>query len=158
MSSSSARAPVLSRLRSEEIAEVAALSARCFPDGSWGEAELTADLERSFAEVWVAREDDHLAIVGYAIVWFAGDDGDVLTIGTEPRMRRRGIGRTLVARLQRSAVERAVRSLTLEVRPSNEPACALYEEAGFELVATRKRYYSDGEDALFMAWAVPAAS
>lgn len=146
----------LSKLRSEEIAEVAALSARCFPDGSWGERELEADLARPFAEVWIAREE--IAIVGYAIVWFAGDDGDVLTIGTEPRMRRRGIGRALVARLQRSALERAVRSLTLEVRPSNEPACALYEEAGFEIVAVRKRYYADGEDALFMAWTVPTGS
>ena len=55
-------------------------------------------------------------------------------------------------------VERAVRSLTLEVRPSNDPACTLYEEAGFEVIARRPRYYSDGEDALFMVWKMPASS
>jgi ribosomal-protein-alanine acetyltransferase len=150
--------PLLSRLDASEIPEVAALSERCFPHGSWGEAELAADLTRAFAEVWVAREEEGGPIVGYAIVWFPGDDGDVLTIGTEPRMRRRGIGRALLERLQASARERAVRTLTLEVRPSNEPAVALYEEAGFVEQAVRKRYYSDGEDALFMSWAVPARS
>ena len=43
------------------------------------------------------------------------------------------------------------RYLTLEVRPSNEPALKLYGELGFEVVGVRPRYYSDnGEDALVM--------
>jgi ribosomal-protein-alanine N-acetyltransferase len=43
----------------------------------------------------------------------------------------------------------------LEVRPSNTPALALYQKAGFETIGRRKGYYpaADGrEDALVMRW------
>ena len=42
-------------------------------------------------------------------------------------------------------------SYTLEVRPSNGHAIALYERFGFRSAGTRRRYYQDtGEDALIM--------
>jgi ribosomal-protein-alanine N-acetyltransferase len=50
-------------------------------------------------------------------------------------------------------LERAGRdeAYTLEVRPSNGVAIALYERFGFRSAGTRKRYYRDtGEDALIM--------
>ena len=41
--------------------------------------------------------------------------------------------------------------LTLEVRPSNEGAVALYRSAGFEEVGRRRNFYQDPqEDALLM--------
>lgn len=140
----------LRRLAALEIDEVAALSARCFPGSGFTAAELAGELERAFAEVWVARDDARIA--GYAVAWFVGDDGEVLTLGTDPHARRRGLGRALVARLQLSARERGVRSLTLEVRESNAAARALYDDAGFETVGVRRRYYADGEDARVMTW------
>ena len=40
---------------------------------------------------------------------------------------------------------------TLEVRTSNAPAIALYEQLGFRSAGTRPRYYRDtGEDAVIM--------
>ena len=46
--------------------------------------------------------------------------------------------------------------MTLEVRPSNQPAIALYERFGFLAAGMRRRYYQDnGEDALIM-WRTPA--
>ncbi len=129
---------------------MAALSARCFDHGAWDEAALAAELERPFAEVWVAREG--AAIVGYAVAWFVGDDGEILTVGADPELRRRGVGRRLVERLQRSTLERGVRALTLEVREDNAAACALYEAAGFETFDIRRRYYADGTDARIMRW------
>jgi ribosomal-protein-alanine N-acetyltransferase len=41
--------------------------------------------------------------------------------------------------------------ITLEVRPTNAPAIALYERFGFLAAGTRPRYYQDnGEDAVIM--------
>ncbi len=137
-------------MRVDEVEEVAALSKRCFPEGGWGAAELGAELERSFAEVWVARAEG--AVAGYAVAWFVGDDAEVLTLGTDPVERRRGIARALVAHLQESTRQREVRSLTLEVRQSNHAARGLYEDAGFVTTYRRRRYYADGEDACVMAW------
>lgn len=135
----------------EDVGEVAALSARCFDTASWSAAELRAELARSFAEVWVAREREAGPILGYVVAWFV-DDGELLTLGTAPEARRRGLGRALVARVLASATARGVRTLTLEVRRSNEAAIALYERLGFDTVTVRRAYYADGEDALVMAW------
>jgi ribosomal-protein-alanine N-acetyltransferase len=40
--------------------------------------------------------------------------------------------------------------LILELRASNVPARALYEQAGFVVAGRRPRYYPGGEDALLM--------
>lgn len=135
----------------EDVGEVAALSARCFETASWSAAELRAELARPFAEVWVARAREAGPILGYAVAWFV-DEGELLTVGTAPEARRRGLGRALVARVLASAAARGVRTLTLEVRRSNEAAIALYERLGFDTVTVRRAYYADGEDALVMAW------
>ena len=46
--------------------------------------------------------------------------------------------------------------MTLEVRPTNYGAIALYERFGFLRAGTRRRYYQDnGEDAVIM-WRTPA--
>ena len=41
-------------------------------------------------------------------------------------------------------------NITLEVRVSNTVAINLYKSCGFEIAATRKRYYENGEDAYLM--------
>lgn len=142
----------LARLRGEDVDEVAALSLRCFPHGSWTSADLIAELGRPFAEVWVARASERGPIAGYAVAWFVGDDAELHTIGTDPGVRRQGIARALVERVQASTREREVRSLTLEVRESNRAARALYEACGFETTDVRCGYYADGEDAFVMTW------
>ncbi len=138
-------------MREDDVDAVAALSARLFDASAWSASELHAELERPFAEVWVV-DDPTAGIVGYAIAWLVGDDAELLTVGTDPVHRRRGIGRALVERVQASAAARAARSLVLEVRPSNTAAVALYERLGFERIDVRRAYYADGEDALVMAW------
>ena len=41
-------------------------------------------------------------------------------------------------------------NITLEVRVSNVVAINLYKSVGFNIVATRKKYYENGEDAYLM--------
>ena len=42
-------------------------------------------------------------------------------------------------------------SMILEVRPTNDPAVALYKNTGFQTIGVRKGYYADTrEDALVM--------
>jgi ribosomal-protein-alanine N-acetyltransferase len=46
--------------------------------------------------------------------------------------------------------------ITLEVRPSNQAACALYLKNGWQQVTIKKGYYPDGEDALYMVRSILA--
>ena len=66
---------------------------------------------------------------------------------------RYGLPLVFVIVLLEQMVERAGldSSYTLEVRPSNATAIALYERFGFRSAGTRRRYYHDtGEDAVIM--------
>ena len=61
------------------------------------------------------------------------------------------VGTEMMAELIRRVKEKGVTALTLEVRPSNDPALALYKNFGFKEAGRRPRYYQDnGEDAIIM--------
>lgn len=90
-------------------------------------------------------------VCGYAGMWVLLDEAHVTNIAVHPEHRRKGLGYGLLAELARHAEQLGVYQLTLEVRPSNLSAQALYTKVGFVSRGRRKRYYSDtGEDAIIM--------
>lgn len=92
-------------------------------------------------------------IIGYFVQMMAMDEAHLLNITVAPAWRRQGLGRALLKYAMDTAREHHVRTLFLEVRPSNQAAIELYEQTGFEAFALRKGYYpaKDGrEDALVM--------
>lgn len=90
-------------------------------------------------------------IVGYVIYWTIVDELHILNLAVSPGYQRRGIAGSLLREALRLAQADNLKTAWLEVRPSNQAALALYQSLGFEIVMTRKRYYSDtGEDALIL--------
>jgi [ribosomal protein S18]-alanine N-acetyltransferase len=132
------------------------------------DVEAAHEIERlSFATPWPAHAFEqelrgnrlarYLAahagdeLVGFAGLWMMVDDAHVTTLSVHPDWRRRGVGRRLL--LEMAELARAIGAwrITLEVRPSNAGARALYAEFGFVVAGRRAGYYSDdGEDALIM--------
>ena len=97
----------------------------------------------------VARAGER--VVGFAGVWLMVDDAHITTFGVHPDHRRSGVGLRMLLGVADLAIELDATRLTLEVRPSNEPARLLYQRFGFLEVGRRPRYYTDdGEDALIM--------
>src|SRR5699024_6485813 len=91
------------------------------------------------------ERDAHGTLIGYAGLWFDGDDAQVMTIAVAPDRQGRGTGRLLLGALLAEARMLGARSVLLEVRVDNEPALRLYEAAGFLRLGLRKRY-SQPED------------
>ena len=136
---------------------VAALEARVMGSDAWSEALVADELGRPDRVWWAAYAADpsmplppDAPLVGYAGVWVVYGDAQVLKVGVDPGLRRRGIARGLVARATGDARNLGARTASLEVRASNQGARALYEALGFTVLGPRPRYYSDGEDALIM--------
>jgi ribosomal-protein-alanine N-acetyltransferase len=110
------------------------------------------ELARPWARLWVARGEAGGEPLGFALVWHAADEVQLLDLAVDERARRRGVGRALVLFVLAYARETESRLLLLEVRRSNEAAIALYRSAGFTENGVRRGYYSDnGEDALAMS-------
>jgi [ribosomal protein S18]-alanine N-acetyltransferase len=91
-------------------------------------------------------------IAGYIVYWFLIDELHILNLAVSPQYRRLGLARSLLLETIQRAQAIHIKTAWLEVRPSNEAAISLYHSFEFELVITRKRYYSDtGEDALILS-------
>jgi ribosomal-protein-alanine N-acetyltransferase len=90
-------------------------------------------------------------IVGFFGVWFTVDQLHLVTLAVAPDHQRRGIAPRLLLECFSLALSAELRSIALEVRPSNERAIALYEHFGFAQVGRLPSYYAnDDEDALVM--------
>ena len=78
------------------------------------------------------------------------DTADLQDLFVAENYRKKGVGNALIASFIKDTCARGVKKLFLEVRESNTPAINLYKKAGFNLVLIRKKYYSDGENALVL--------
>ncbi len=113
--------------------------------------DVAAELARTWARLWVARDHEGGEALGFLLAWDAADEVHLVDIVTHPNARRRGVATALLETLVAHATERQARMVLLEVRCSNEAALALYRRAGFRDVGVRPAYYADtGEDALEM--------
>ena len=90
-------------------------------------------------------------VAGYAGMWIILDEGHVTTIAVHHHYRGKGLGSRLVNQLINNAIIRSCKKMTLEVRPTNQPALELYQKTGFVSHGIRPGYYADtGEDAIIM--------
>ena len=79
------------------------------------------------------------------------DEGYISNVAVSPAYRRQGIADKLISQLLKSAEDKELTFVTLEVRQSNIPAISLYEKNGFIKVGQRKNYYDlPKEDAILM--------
>ncbi|MCL7958567.1 MAG: ribosomal protein S18-alanine N-acetyltransferase [marine benthic group bacterium] len=135
-------------MRLADLDEVMLIERRSF-SAPWEESTFRGLMRRPSAALLVAEVDDTL--LGYSVMWFAADEGELGDIAVVPERRGEGIGRTLLLESIAVAASRGTRSLYLEVRESNHGARRLYEKAGFSVVGVRKQYYNEPvEDAIVM--------
>ena len=148
--------PSISPMRSDDLDEVVVIERASF-GMPWSRGAFLYEIEQNrVARCWVLREGD--TVVGYLCLWEIGDELHVTNIAVHPRLRRRGLARQLLGAILQDGKSRRLRSVTLEVRPTNDEARALYESFGFRVVGRRRGYYYDtGEDALIMETDLQAA-
>ncbi|MBX9895487.1 MAG: ribosomal protein S18-alanine N-acetyltransferase [Nitrosomonas sp.] len=80
-------------------------------------------------------------IVGYGIMMMSPDEAHILTLGIAANWQKKGLGKKLLQHLIQSARDMNAKSILLDVRESNLGAAQLYQQMGFQQIATRKGYY-----------------
>ncbi|MDE0130866.1 MAG: ribosomal protein S18-alanine N-acetyltransferase [bacterium] len=88
-------------------------------------------------------------VVGYGGMMLVTEEAHITTVVTLPERRRARVATRMMLELVSRAIREGTRSLTLEVRSSNQAAQALYWRFGMAPVGVRKKYYVS-EDALIM--------
>ena len=123
---------------SDEPGVLADLHGLCF-DEAWSRGAVAGALGGPGAFGLLVRAGGRAA--GFALGRVLGDECELLAMGVPPVMRRRGLGRALLARVLDRAAGDGAAAVFLEVAEDNGAARALYHGAGFSQVGRRKGYY-----------------
>ena len=138
----------MKKMDESHVSQIAALEKLCFSQ-PWSEKSIASELENPLS-VWLVVEIND-SLVGYIGSQSVLGESDVMNVAVSPDYRRQGIGEALVLALVEELKRLGNHCLSLEVRPSNEPARALYEKLGFAQVGRRPNYYRNPkEDALVL--------
>ena len=136
-------------MNADHLDELERLERICF-SRPWSKRMLGEELENQCAAFLVA-EDESGKVLGYAGLLVMMDEGYITNVAVFPEYRRLGVAAKIIEVYMNFAKANQLAFLTLEVRPSNAAAIALYQRFGFEEVGRRKNYYDlPKEDALIL--------
>ena len=137
-------------MNADHLEELEKLERICFAR-PWSRKMLAEELENQCAAFLVAQDSITQQVMGYAGLLVMADEGYITNVAVFPEFRRQGVAAKLIAVFENFARGNKLAFLTLEVRPSNTAAIALYKGFGFEEVGRRKNYYDlPKEDALIL--------
>lgn len=142
-------------IRKMEIADIPAVLAiqEELQFQEWNEKQFTSEIKATYAACFVYESEATASgalkeILGYSIFHIMGPDSELLSIATRSNQQQKGIGQQLLdagfAQLDFAGGD----CCFLEVREGNAKARRFYEKNKFKIYSTRKKYYSDGEDAV----------
>ena len=137
-------------MTTDDLDGVMAVEQEAFP-APWSRSAFAEELEKNrLARYLVALDGE--TIVGYAGTWLVINEAHVTNVAVHATRRHEGIGRLLMEALMKLARDEGMESMTLEVRVSNEPAKALYQQLGFVSAGIRKSYYSETKEDALILW------
>lgn len=135
-------------MEERHLDDLARLERLCF-SRPWSHQALKEELTNPAACFLVGEEAGE--VLGYAGMHCAAGECYVDNVAVFPEARRQGVGRKLMEALLQAAAAWGGEFLSLEVRPSNLEALALYRGLGFREVGRRRRFYDDPvEDGLLL--------
>lgn len=115
----------------------------------WSKKSFLSELEDENVIFLAAEEGEKT--VGFGILHYYNDEGEIYNIAVSSDYRRQGIGDMLLSELLKTAGDFGVNTVFLDVRESNLPARNLYKKYGFYDINIRKGYYDQPkEDAVIM--------
>ena len=135
------------RTHQERILEIETLSS----SSPWGLSAFEAETTNPFSRFWGVT--GHGILRGYICFWLCDRAYELLNIAVHPAARRKGLGKHLLERMFQQGIAEGIKTIWLEVRPSNGVAQRLYQKVGFKEVGRRPHYYRDiDEDAIIMTF------
>jgi tRNA threonylcarbamoyladenosine biosynthesis protein TsaB len=117
---------------------LAGLHSECF-DNAWTAAEFAKMMAMPGAVTYLVCEGNEP--LAFLLARRAAGEAEILTIGTRPFARRRGIAGLMMSHLSEELRKTKEAQLFIEVAADNEAARALYAREGFTVAGSRKAYY-----------------
>ena len=117
---------------------------------SWTPARVVRNIRCRDTMTLVAC-DTHEQLIAFAIMYFGLEEAHLNLLAVAPPYQRSGIGRRLLAWLEKSARVAGIAVIYLEVRACNHEARCFYQALGFRELTRLPGYYNGREPAIRMA-------
>ncbi len=135
--------PIFRRATKEDVKHIAALEGRVFSD-AWTVQGITETYDQPQTFLTVAEENG--VIVGYCIVYYVLEEGEIARIAVDEKIRRQGVGRGLLDYTMICCRQMKLQRVLLDVRESNAAARAFYVSYGFAEDGMRKNFYDNPKE------------
>jgi ribosomal-protein-alanine N-acetyltransferase len=132
---------VIREMNHDDVSMVSDIERRSY-EFPWSHGVFRDCLLAGYRNIVLVRDE---TVAGYGVLSIAAGEAHILNICVDPDYRSHGYGEKLLDELLFRARAASVRTIFLEVRPSNERAIALYRKKGFHQVANRPAYYQANE-------------
>ena len=117
----------------------------------WTDGMLKDELSHEHGFHFGARMPFGKGLCAYVLCRIFAGELHIHRLCIRPAERRKGYAAALCTQVFAAAKKKGVSKVLLEVNASNGTAVSLYRRLGFTVDAARKKYYSDGYDALLMS-------
>jgi len=114
----------------------------------WTPARVKKSIKDTETMVLVASIDGLMS--GFAIMKFRDEESHLFLLAVATKMQRMGIGRALLAWLDKSCRTAGMRQIRVEVRANNRNARKFYERSGYRFIGQVAGYYDKREPAVVM--------
>lgn len=121
-----------------DASEIAELERKAFSD-AWTEKGILDTFHQKQAFVVVGEMDGK--VVGYCIMYYVLDEGEIARIAVDDTCKRQGVGRAILKRVEDICREKEITRILLDVREGNDTARAFYRNYGFAEDGIRKNFY-----------------
>lgn len=143
---------MIREMRRFDLAQVMMIEDASFKDGHYSKEQMLYELNENPFSTILVMTDDIEEIIGFLIYMVTFNSATIIQIATRPFNRKCGVATKLINEMVKRLTKKygEIENVTLEVRSSNKIAHQLYLKAGFKDVTIKKKYYDNGDDAIYM--------
>ena len=135
---------IFQEIKREDIEFLASPKSLDFKD-CWNSSQYASSFDEGRFFGFIIKDgEEKLGFITYTLGAY---DADIESVYVFSESRKKGVGFALLQRAIEDLAKK-VEKIFLEVRKNNLSAINLYEKCGFKQISIRKKYYSDGEDAI----------
>ena len=140
--------------KDEDIPAILELEQLCFK-APWTKENILYEMhDNPVSNFWVIELEDKVqnivSVVGFCDYWHTFDSATIAQIAVHPALQHKQLGSAMMDEIINDCYAKKVQTLTLEVRYDNEKAINFYLKHGFKKELVKPKYYSNGDDAIYM--------
>ena len=142
---------MIRKMTQKDLTEVLKIENESFVNGRYSLTQFKDEFKNPFATLIVSENNKD--IDGFLIYMITFNSATIVQIAVDSNKREKGIGSELLNHMFKhfeSLGYGKIETVTLEVRKQNDVAHKFYLKNGFKDVVTKKEYYTNGDDAIYM--------